>query len=168
MKRYFLIVLVLALVCALLGCSKPVAVTQDLTTFYYCRADYAYGSEDGIVTAEQRDITGHAGDPGYILALYLMGPMEETFVSPFPASTRLLAMVQTDEGLFITLTDLGKSLSDAEFTLACSCLTKTCLDVMDIPEVTITSGERTITLQAADLLLYDDGLPAQQNTEETQ
>ena len=63
---------------------------------------------------------------------------------------------------------LSRELNDAQFTLACSCLTKTCLDVLDIQEVTITSGERSITLTEADMLLYDDGLPAEETTEETQ
>ena len=167
MKRLLLIAIVLALVFALVGCSKPVAPIQDQTTFYYCRAEYAYGSEESIVTSEQRDVTGHQGDLGYILTLYLMGPMEETLVSPFPATTRMLALVQQEETVTITLTDLSRELNDAQFTLACSCLTKTCLDVLDIQEVTITSGERSITLTEADMLLYDDGLPAEETTEET-
>ena len=118
MKRLLLIAIVLALVFALVGCSKPVAPIQDQTGFYYCRAEYAYGSEESIVTSEQRDVTGHQGDLGYILTLYLMGPMEETLVSPFPATTRMLALVQQEETVTITLTDLSRELNDAQFTLA--------------------------------------------------
>ena len=168
MKRYKLLIALLILSCLLFGCRDAEKDPQDHATFYYCRSEYQYGSDESVVVAEKRDVSGHADDVNYILTLYLLGPMDETLISPLPGTTRLLSLENDKQVLTITLSDTDKELSDAQFTLACGCLTKTCLELTDSTAVTIISGDRSITMDAGDLLLFDDGLPAETNTEETQ
>ena len=167
MKRFLITAAMFSLIFALFGCANDNNAGQDQVQFYYRRGEYTYGTDETVVSPEQRDITGHAEDLDYLLALYLMGPMDEELVSPFPASVRLLSVYQAADQLTVELTDAGKALTDAQFTLACGCLTKTCIELTDAVSVTILSGERSITMGAEDLLLFDDVIPAESTTEET-
>ena len=57
-------------------------------------------------------------------------------------------------------------MTDAQFTLACSCLTLTCLELVDAESVTVVSGDRSITMNA-DSLTQKDHITGTQ-TEEPQ
>jgi len=46
-------------------------------------------------------------------------------------------------------------MTDAQFILACSCLTMTCLELTDAEHVTINSGDRSVTMSKSTLLLHD-------------
>ena len=167
MKRILCLILAAFLLCSLWGCEEN--SVEDQATFYYCREKYAYGTEGGIIGGEQRDITGHAGDVNYLLALYLVGPLEEDLTSPFPERTQLLSARLEADTLFIELSDMGKGMTDAQFSLACASLVMTCMELTDAAQVTIASGERSITMDPASLLLYDSITPGETNTtEETQ
>ena len=159
MKRLTAFLLVLALLVCLCSCGIGKNRGTDQASFYYCRIDYAYGTEDGIITREQRDITGHAGDLHYLISLYLMGPLDEELASPFPAGTRLLSAKIEEDVLSIQLSGMGKSFTEIQFTLACACLTMTCLELAGVSQVCITGEDRSITMNRDDLLLYDDITP---------
>ena len=165
MKRFFSLLLVLCLLGSLWGCSFS-GNSKDQAVFYYCQKDYAFGAENGVITAEERDVTGHAGDISYLLSLYLMGPLDEELSFPFSGRTRLLGIEMVENTLCVELTDLGKSLTDSQFTLGCACLTMTCLELTDASQVTITSGERTVTMDESCLTLYDSITPGETTTTE--
>ena len=50
-------------------------------------------------------------------------------------------------------------LSDAEFSLACACLSMTCMELVNAEKVTIVSGSRSLTLSRDNLLLNDTITP---------
>ena len=166
MKLLRITVAVLILVALLAGCSLPGA-SGNAVNFYYSRVSFAYGGEDAVILLEQRDITGHEGDLKYILSLYLMGPLDEDLAAVFPVSTRLVGIRQEDSNLSVHLTPIAKSLSEGEFSLACSCLTMTCMDLTSCKQVTVVSGDRSLTLTTEDLLLLDDPISTETQSEET-
>lgn len=168
MKRIFCLVVTALLLFSLTSCSIDNS-GRDQALFYFCRVNYSYREKDSVITAEQRDITGHAGDLTYLLSLYLVGPLDEELASPFPSRTQLLSAEAMEDTLNLELSDTAKSLTDAQFSLACACLTMTCMELTEVSQVTIISGDRIITLGSEELLLYDE-IPSAQTTptEETQ
>ena len=51
--------------------------------------------------------------------------------------------------------------SDAEFSLACACLTMTCLEFTDAESVTVISGSRSVTMDESLLTFSDIHVPTQ-------
>ena len=154
MKRFLCFLLCLCLF--LPGCSGE--LMKNPVTFYYPRREYQYGAEDGVISSEQREASGHADDLHYLLSLYLIGPSSDELVSPLPWGTRLLGVSQENGTVTLELTD-------TEFTLACACLTMTTLSITGGDEVTITSGSRSVTMSRDSLTLIDDSTAS--TTEET-
>lgn len=141
------------LLCTLLlsGCGDTL---KEPVTFYYLNSNYEEDMSPAI-GSEQREAAGHRDDLMYLLALYLMGPAVEDLRSPLPRGTTLQSIEQHGANIILTLSDMSDSLADARFTMACSCLTLTCLDLTDATNITIISGDRSITLNANNLLLQD-------------
>ncbi len=166
MKHIRITAVCLLLISLLVGCSLP-KHPGNRVAFYYSRTDFAYGAEDAVIVSEQRDIAGHEGDLKYILSLYLMGSLDEELTAIFPITTRLVGMKQDGTNLSVHLTPIAKTLSDAEFTLACTCLTMTCMELTDCTQVTVVCGDRSVTLSDADLLLFDNPVPTETQSEET-
>ena len=115
--------------------------------------------------AEEREITGHTGDWYYILALYFMGPSDEKLDSPLPKDTQLLSYIQNDNDMQISITDLDEELTDAKFSLACACLSLTILDCTSFSKITVTSGQRSITISRDNFLLIDQYIGNARNPE---
>ena len=133
------------------GCGDTL---KDPVTFYYLNSGYEEDMSSAI-GSELREASGHRDDLKYLMALYLMGPAEEDLQSPLPAGTTIQSAQRHDKNVTLTLSDVSDSMTDARFTLACGCLTLTCLDLTDASSVTIISGDRSLTLDADDLLLQD-------------
>lgn len=157
MKRILCVLLILSMA-AFSGCGRRDANT---VSFYYCRnpENYQYFEENGVIQAESREITGHRSDLRYVVGLYLAGPLEEELESPFSKTTRLVSAQKSGETIQIQLSDQDQSLSDASFSLACACLTLTCMNIFSCTEVTVTSGERTVTMNEGSIMLFDTLLP---------
>ncbi len=162
-KKCLILGMILCLLPSLLGCRFHKSDTMD---FYYVRSRYQYGEPQGVICPESRDVTGHVQDLSYLMALYLSGPLDEGLSSPFPRSTRLLNLYIQNNTLFIELTPTGSSFSSSDFTLASSCLALTFLYFSNVDQVTVTSGENTITLNTENLLLYDQPSYSSTPTEE--
>ena len=161
MKRFLCLLLCLCLF--LPGCSGE--LMKNPVTFYYPRREYQYGAEDGVISSEQREASGHADDLHYLLSLYLIGPSSDELVSPLPWGTRLLRVSREDGTITLELTDTSFTMTDTEFTLACACLTMTTLSITGGDGVTITSGSRSVTMSRDSLTLIDDSTAS--TTEET-
>ena len=161
MKRFLCLFLCLCLF--LPGCSNE--LMKDPVTFYYPRREYQYGAEDGVISGEQREASGHADDLQYLLSLYLIGPSSEDLVSPLPWGTRLLQATRRDTVITLELTGTTQSMTDAEFTLACACLTMTALSITGGNEAIITSGSRSVTMSRDSLTLIDDSTAASTSEE---
>lgn len=151
MKR----ILSLILVCSLLlsGCGFFGERIKEPVTFYYLCSNY---QEDlcCVIASEQREASGHSGDLPYLLALYSMGPTSDGLVSPLPTGSRITS-AREDSQVRLDLGISVETMSDIEFSLACACLTLTCLEISDAEEVSIQCVDRVRTLDRASLTLYD-------------
>ena len=159
MKRIlFPIILILLIFLSACQTADP-----DEVTFYYCRdpQQYQYFQDDSVICAESRDIMGHRTDLQYMAGLYLAGPMEEGLIPPFNKSTRLLSIRQEDSSLLVELSDHAEILTDSEFSLSSACFAMTCMDFVQCDDVTITIGERSITMNRENIVLLDS-LPQQE------
>ncbi len=164
MKRFLCLALITALL--LSGCFRQGQQIKEPVTFYYLRSQYLYGNSQSIMDREEREASGHREDLRYLMVQYLMGPSNEELRSPLPVSTRILSAEQVEGAVTLTLSEVPASMSDAAFSLACACLTKTCIGLTDAESVTIISGTRSITMGSDNLILSDSDEPAE--TEETQ
>lgn len=162
MKRLICFLSILLVFPTLWGCNST---SIDPVSFFYCREpdQIQYFNEAGVICAESRDLTGHRGDLQYMIRLYLAGPLEEGLRCPFPSNTRLLETKKIVSSVRIKLSDMEDSLSDAEFSLACACLTQTCISFSQCTEVIITSGDRSITMNAENLVLSDVPMSSETN-----
>lgn len=159
MKRFLALAAVLCLI--LSGCDGAGHGMVQPVTFYYVRAEYQYGGDGSAIGSELREAYGHRDDLPYLLALYLMGPSGEDMLAP--NGIQILSIQQTEDSVTLNLTDT--TLSDTEFSLACACLTLTCLDLTSAETVTVSSGARSVTMGAEDLILHDSSHT--DSTEET-
>ena len=156
MKRLNCIILVAALLASLLsGCSQPL---KEPVTFYYLES----GFEENMncpIAGEEREVAGHRDDLKYLLSFYLMGPTVQTLRSPLPRGTLLYTADLKGSTLTIEISNTSALLSDAEFSLACACLSLTCMELVNAEKVTVVSGSRSLTLSADNLLLSDTVTP---------
>jgi len=152
MKRIFSMILVLCLF--LSGCGFLGERIREPVTFHYlCRT---YPEElCCVLVSEEREASGHVGDLSYLLALYQIGPTSEELRSPLPSGTRIHSEIQNDQ-ILLTLSDDALTLSDLDYSLACACLTLTCLDITDADSVTVSCGDRVRTMTQESLTLYDE------------
>ena len=162
MKRLISALLSCLMVLSLLGCHSADTGT---VSFYYCRdpEQYQYFESDSVIQSESRDLVGHLGDLKYMVGLYLAGPIGEGMAIPFSKSTKLLSVQQDDHIILIELSDHANVLTDSEFSLNCAALAMTSMEFTDCEKVTISSGNRSITLSADNIILSDD-LPQQEST----
>ena len=149
------------------GCGIFKEIISEPVTFYYLSTEYTFGSNSGVIAAEEREASNHRQDLTYLLALYLMGPANEDHRSPLPAGTRIINPEQNGSIITMELVNSVRKLSDADLSLACACLTLTCLDITDATEVSITYGEQTVTMHQDSLTLVDDSR-VNSETEEAQ
>lgn len=152
MKRFLCAMLsVVLLITILSACSER---GKEPVTFYYLQDSYQEDM-DRVIVGEEREVTGYQDNLKYLLSFYLMGPVGKSLRSPLPRGTNLYSVVMEGTGLTIEISNTSALLSDSEFSLACACLSLTCMDLVTAEEVTITSGSRTLTMRQDNLLLTD-------------
>lgn len=163
MKRILCLTLVLSILFS--GCGFFGERIREPATFHYLCRNY---QEElcCVIVSEEREAAGHTGDLAYLMALYQMGPSNEDLTSPLPSGTRISSDVQNGQ-IFLELSDAALTLSDPEFSLACACLTLTCLDIMEAESVTVSCGSRNKTMTRDSLILHDTEEPTSP-TEESQ
>ena len=153
MKRLIILLLMTALL--LCGCSLFPSQNQDPVLFYYQTTIYRLGQTDGAIAAEERDGTGHITDVDYLLRLYLTGPLSENLSSPFPDDVQLSSARTGQNKVTVNLTGDPSSLSESQKTMACACLTLTCLELTEEESVMIFWGEEIIIMDRSVLTLFD-------------
>lgn len=138
MKR--LICLILFLVFSLTGCAKP---QEDTCQFYYLRTaeTIRYGQEDALIAPVSREITGQDSSLDYLLQLYLDGPSESNFISPFPRSTYLLSILWEEDTLVLVVSREFSTLEEMDLTLAGACLAATCHKLAGAEQIQVRSGD---------------------------
>ena len=157
MRKIIALMLAAFLLLSLTGCLE----TTDTVTFYYTRHEdsYLYGLDNGVISGEFREVTGHRGDLKYLLTLYLHGPTMEYLHSPFPSGMVLRTVERQGDTVHVALSASLTMLTGTDLTLACACLAQTCFSLTDAEAVTISSeglGFVSMTLTRDSLLLVDD------------
>ena len=151
MKQILCLILIFSFL--LSGCGFFGERIKDPVTFYYLCEKY---QEElcCVIGSEEREASGHTGDLPYLLALYQMGPTDDELLSPLPAGTHINTQIQ-DGHVTLELSDSAHSLSDIDYSLACACLTLTCLNATNAVDVTVRSGDRVKTMTHDSLTLLD-------------
>lgn len=151
MKRLFCCLTV----CCLLftGCAAAGEWIKEPVTFYYVRKNYQKDM-DHVIAGEVREAAGHRDDLSYLLALYCMGPAAEDLHSLLPRNTTIVPTERTANSVQLTLSETVQTITDAEFTLASACIAMTCMELIDVQQVTILCEDRNITIQEENLLLF--------------
>ena len=157
MKQFLCVAIILALLVAP-GCSKN---EPNGTPFYYCVANASYTPGSTVIDKEYRDNIP-ADSLMDTLEHYLQGPTSSNLVSPFPEGMTVVSANQDGDALYLTVSMELTALKGLDLTLACGCLTLTCLEITDAQQVHISSiyglldGQRTIIMDKNTLLLLDN------------
>ena len=159
MKRLICLILVSCLF--LSGCSVAGERIKEPVTFYYVRESYQKDMEQ-VIVSEVREASGHREDLSYLLALYSMGPSKDDLRSPLPRNTTIVPTERTGDSVVLSLSESVLNMTDADFTLASACIALTCMELTDVQQVTVVCGDRSITIQEDNLLLYGSSVQKQQ------
>lgn len=150
MKR--LICFLLCFCFLLSGCRVSGERIKEPVEFYYVREDYQKSMEL-VISSEIREASGHREDLSYLLALYSMGPTQKDLKAALPRNTKIIPTERSEERIVLTLSENALTMTDADFTLASACIALTCMDLIDIHQVSVTCGDRNITMQRDNIFL---------------
>lgn len=162
MKRILALILCAALVFPLFGCARQ--ELQYPGNFYYRRFEIAYGTEDGVIAAEERELAGISGDLDALFDAYFSGPESSGLESPFPRDTQVVSWEIGEETLELTMNDSFGAMSGVELSIACACIARTFLELAPVTQVRfrlsegLLGGEQSITLSNETIKVHDDGL----------
>lgn len=159
MKRLICLILLFSLL--LTGCTMVGEHIKEPVSFYYIQKNYQKNM-DQVIVSELREASGHKDDLSYLLALYSMGPSSKELISLIPRNTTIIPTERSESSIELTLSENVLALTDANFTLASACIALTCMELLDVEQVTILCDDRSITI-GEDTLLYADLI---QNTQE--
>lgn len=121
MKRVLAVILVLCMV--LSGCGGTKNDGGSQVEFYYAvRSAETLGSAQTI--GVERRMT-HATSLMSVLELYFRGPSEERLISPFPAGTEVVSLLEQNGTPELVLSSQFFSLRAVELSIATGCLAKT-------------------------------------------
>lgn len=152
MKKMLCTALVMILLVSLLpGCGQKM---KEPVTFYYQITNYQENMVSPIA-GEEREVAGYRDNLKYLLTFYLMGPISQELSSPLPRGIQLCGISQEGTELAIEISDTASALNDSRFSLACACLSMTCMGLTNAERVTIISGSRSLTFDRTNLLLSD-------------
>lgn len=175
MKRFFILLFSLSLLLSLCGCVLQETTAEDPILFYYERNvgepdKYLYGTADGVIAPEEREVSSRTDDLNFLLTMYLEGPVSDNLVSPFPRNATLEDILWDDRSLIVTVTGSFSDMTDLDMTLAGAALSSTCFGLTDAQTVTFTalSGSEeksfSITLSRDSIIFVDDSIPAEEPT----
>ncbi len=161
MKRYFSILVLICLLFSLAACRQEREPILEPVNFYYRNAEIAFGQDDGLISiyvAEAKDFDGRIMD---ILNYYIKGPYERVHKFTFPSGTTVLRCNVSGDTTFVEVSNEFARLTGIDLTIACTCLTKTVLELTGTDKVTITAsdvtldGNTSITITRDNVLLKD-------------
>ncbi len=158
MKRILTCFIVIA--CLLCGCSHAAAKIHDPVNFYYCANPVSFNTTEGVIAHETRDAKGVQSNDA-LLAMYLKGPVNDQFSSPFPAGTQIISVETANNKCVVTLNDSFAELTGVDLSIACSCLSMTLMELTgaDSVEIKVVDrelfGQKSVTITKDSLLLFD-------------
>ena len=157
-----LIALLTLSVILLSGCSSQKAEYDVPAKFYYPTNPEIFHEGSTAIAPEIREAVKYANNTEGLIALYLMGPVDESFLSIFPEGTVLIELQAKNAAAKIMLSDHFASLSGYELSTACACISMTLFDLFGVDEVNISvqnnllDGKKQITMTRDMLILYDN------------
>ena len=160
MKRVLCLILFFCLM--LSGCSITGDRIKEPVILYYVEKNYQK-EMDQVIVSEVREASGHREDLSYLLALYSIGPSNEDLKSLLPRNTRITVAEHVSDSIQLELSEIAQTMTDSDFTLACACIALTCMELTEVPQVTVVCGERNITIQEDNLLLYSSAQKPQED-----
>lgn len=110
---------------------------------------------------ELRETYGHESDYVWVLTEYLKGPISQKLTAPFQRSVSIVSAERSGSQLQLQMTQELANLSGADLTVACACITLTCLEFPGVEAVSIRAvgskldGKTEILLNRNSLLLED-------------
>ena len=158
MKR--ILALLLCLIFILSGCQRP-QDEEGNVCFYYLDANPSYDSRSSIFLPQSRQDMAN-GTMEQILRVYLAGPQDEQFLSPFPAGLQLVSYRLEEKTAYLTFSKDLATLSNLDLTLACGCIAMTVLDLTGSEQVyidaegSLLSGQKAIIMDRSNLQLLDN------------
>lgn len=161
MKRIIAFFLSLWILVLFTACSNDQNLPTTTVRFYYKTVSVAHGSETGVITWEDRDISVAMKEPASILSLYLNGSQKKDCVMPFPNGTSIRQYDQATSKATILLSVEATLLSGAEFTLASVCLARTTIELTGCQSVQISVNDASenqvhnITVTSDNFTLFD-------------
>ena len=162
MKRLMCIIFSLLF---LSGCGILGERIKEPVTFYYVTVDYQKNM-DSVIGSEVREASGHRYDLPYLLALYSMGPSDEDLKAALPSNTRITPTEHTEAGIVLSISGQLDTMTDAEFTLASTCLAMTFMEITDTTQVTVISEGRRVTINTENVMTFETGHQRQPEVEE--
>lgn len=165
MKRALCFILAALLLPSLCACTATKSnPPSETVTFYYCTSPLGYDTKDGVISPEKRNCEGYANSLEFLLNLYLAGPIERGFKSPFPEGLYAESITLSSNRVSITLSSIFSELKGLDLTLACVCLSKTIQELADVDNVYInynnsdTGKRHTITIGPNSYVLVDESM----------
>ena len=162
MKRCCLILIPLLLLCFLFGCGEASPEYEQPVLFFYPENVQEDGSVTNVISPETREGEEFDGDLHRLLADYLEGPTDPALYSPFPADAQLLEVSQFNGKITLRFSQSFAELSSLDRTIACACISMTCLEFTEADAVEIFAqnalfdGEESILLTRDNLLTKDN------------
>ena len=162
MKKLLCIFLSILLVLPLISCSTHKIDIQDPINFYYRKTQMDYGAAASVLGKEVRDSNGNRNNYSYLIYLYLQGPTNYAFYSPFPKDTSLVSIDLREDTAYVLLSPHMAQLTDLQLSIACACMTMTVCEMTGAENVCISAvnstldGNPSITMSLKNILLLDD------------
>ena len=162
MKKGIALLLCLVMLVPLAACDVSRCKTPGI--FYYRRTTPVYGSGEGLIAPEKRELCSYREDYAGILESYFSGPQSRGLESPFPRDLKVSEWSLTDTALLLNFNDAFTSLSGVDLTVACSCIARTFLELLPVDQVILQAGrkplngQRTLVLTRDNLNFSDDSL----------
>lgn len=159
MKQWIAALLIMICVFSLTSCQKEAPPPQG-PAFYYCAKQIQYSMDSVTIQAEYRQ-NAASDSLQQMLVKYFAGPSSEELRSPFPTGMKLVEVIQDGDTVYLTVSDALSTISGLELTLACGCISMTCMDFTGAQKVVISvcdgllGGQKSITMEANTLLLLD-------------
>ena len=164
MKRLIIGILCISLILCLFGCRKEAKTSDNKNTviFYYLRKDVDFGSEHPLIAPERRTELSSGDTLEYLLALFMIGPVDDKLYSPFPSGLRVEKIQQENGKLVITFNTVLTEVTGFLLTQICACIAMTCTSLTGEETVSICALDSNFILQTvmefstSDLFLYDN------------
>lgn len=143
MRKLLALLLILSLLLA--GCSQADTGYITALKFYYPlqTTDYTMGS--AYLQPELREGAGLDKRIENILDLYLAGPADPiTYRMPFQYNTRVVSVSREIGILNVTLSSGFATYTGLDLTIACACITMTCLELTSAETIRIRAKDTTL------------------------